>query len=166
MAKPSTKIPQRREDIEGWAAALQAGCLNEDARRLVAAAAAEYLACFDAIERHYAAQRALDEALEQLAAEPQEQAAQLRVKVAAMRVKASPGEVTVRAKLVPLVVQMLGKAQAANRAEADAAIVQLRQYAAAREKFAAEFGPSHKARARAPRTTRPPARPRRARGDA
>ena len=64
--------------------------------------------------------------------------------VAALRAKACPGEVEVRAKLVPLVVNFVAKAQAANRAEADAAMVQLRKFAEERAKLGEQFGPRRK----------------------
>jgi hypothetical protein len=129
--------------VEPWAARLQTGCLNDDARLLVAAAAAEYLALFDAIDRHNEAMSALESAVEQ--ADAEDEGSRMRIKVAALRLKSCPGEVEVRAKLIPLVVQLIGKAQTANRGEADAAIVQLRQFAAKRERLMEDFGPKSKA---------------------
>ena len=140
-------IPRVLADVEPWCRRLQAQCLNEDARQLVGSAAAEYLAMFAAIDRHYEALASLEAAVGALesASEEQREVAQIRVKVAAIRLRSCPGEVEVRAKMVPLIVALVGNAQAANRGEADAAIVKLRQFAAQRERLVADFGPAHKA---------------------
>jgi hypothetical protein len=133
-----------REDVLRWAEDLQAQCLNESARALVASAAGQYLAVYDAIEAHHRAQQELQEALEELALDPDDSVAKALANMAALRAKACPGEVEVRARLIPLVVQLVAKAQAANRGEADAAMVQLRKFAEERQKLAEQFGPRRK----------------------
>lgn len=140
----SSVIVRTREDVERWAEDLQHQCLNESARALIGAAAGEYLAVFDAIEAHRKAQAEMQSALEELVLEPEDAITKAFANMAAMRLKACPGEVEVRAKLIPLVVGFVTKAQAANRGEADAAMVQLRKFAAEREKLAADFGPRRK----------------------
>jgi hypothetical protein len=137
-------IVRTREDVAAWAEDLWSQCLNEAARALVGSAAGEYLAMFGAIEAHHRAQEELRAAIEDLALEPDDAVSKALANVAAMRAKACPGEVEVRAKLVPLIVQFVSKAQAANRAEADAAMVQLRKFAAERAKLGEEFGPRRK----------------------
>lgn len=137
-----TTILRRREDVEPWAVAMSEQCLNEDARRLVASAAGEYLAIFDAIDRHYEALKALEDAV--ALADPEDETSRMTVKLAALRLKSCPGEVEVRSKMIPLVVHFIAKAQAANRGEADATIVKLREFVAKRERSMEGFGPAAK----------------------
>ena len=137
-------IVRTREDVDRWAEDLWSQCLNEAARALVGSAAGEYLAIFAAIEAHHQAQQELRAAIEDLALEQDDPVAKALANVAALRAKACPGEVEVRAKLVPLVVNFVAKAQAANRAEADAAMVQLRKFAEERAKLGEQFGPRRK----------------------
>ncbi|MCA9653196.1 MAG: hypothetical protein KC501_25000 [Myxococcales bacterium] len=152
-ALPKARIPRSKAEVERWAATLQAGALNDDARQLVGAAARHFEAMFDAIEAARAAEQELLEATKAHADSPGEDT-KTRLKVAALRYRATPGEVEAQARLGPLIERMIGRAQAANHAEADAAIVQLRQFAEARERLLEGFGPSHKTTpgpARAPR---------------
>jgi hypothetical protein len=103
-------IVRTREDVAAWAEDLWSQCLNEAARALVGSAAGEYLAMFGAIEAHHRAQEELRAAIEDLALEPDDPVMKALANVAAMRAKACPGEVEVRAKLVPLIVQTLSRA--------------------------------------------------------
>lgn len=143
-----TDVPMllTRDDVAPWLETLCAGALNDDARQLIGSAAGQWIAMFDAIDRHYEALRALEKLVEHATEDDD-----ARIKVAALRLRSCPGEVEVRARILPLIVQLVGKAQAANKGEADAAIVQLRQFAAKREQIMDNFGPKAPKDAKAPK---------------